>query len=133
MILVKRPLRLVILTLIVILATNSLGDAAVSTTPIDATALHQKLHARGIGKGLKVTEIDGTVVKGVLVAIDDASFQLATKNTTQPTRILDTQVSKISNDGMSTAAKVTIGVAVGVVILLVAAIISLRSGPKIAI
>jgi len=47
--------------------------------------------------------------------------------------ILDTQVSKISNDGTSTAAKVTIGVAVGVVIFLVAAIISLRSGPKIAI
>ena len=134
MILVKHPLRLVIQTLIIVLATNSFGDAAVSTTPIDATALHHKLHARGISKGLKVTETDGTVVKGALVAIDDASFQLATKNTTQPTPILDTQVSKISNDGTSTAAKVTIGVAaVGVVIFLVAAIISLRSGPKIAI
>lgn len=110
-------LRAVAIVLIVTITSNSFSYAAPpSSAPIDETVLHQKLITRGIGKGLKVTEIDGTVIKGTLVTIDDGSFQLTPKQATQPTRILNSQVAKLGNDGMSTRAKVTTGVIVGIVV-----------------
>ncbi len=109
--------RAVALVLVVTITTNSFSHAApASSAPIDETVLHQKLMARGIGKGVKVTEIDGTVIKGTLVTIDDGSFQLTSKQATQPTRVLNSRVAKLGNDGMSTRAKVTTGVVVGVVV-----------------
>jgi hypothetical protein len=129
----SRPLRLLALALIFSLAATTFVDAASPTVPIDSSIIHQKLVARGVGKGIKVTEIDGTVVKGTLVSIDDESFQVTPRSSTQPTRIPNSQVSKIGRDGMSTGAKIGIGVAIGTTVVIVAIIISFASGPKIAI
>ena len=129
----SRPLRLLALALIFSLATTTFADAASPTVPVDPSIIHQKLVARGIGNGIKVTEIDGTVVKGTLVSIDDESFQVTPRMATQPTRIPNSQVSKIGNDGMSTGAKIGIGIAIGVTAVLAAIAIDFARGPKIAI
>ena len=119
--------RPVSLALIFAVATTSLGNAAVIDTPIDSANLQQKLVARGIGKGVKVTEVDGTVVKGTLVSIDEDSFQITPKGATKPTRVPNTQVHKVGNDGLSTAGKIGVGVAIGFGVLLVLGIIASRT------
>ena len=113
-------LRVVCVSLIICVTTSSFGQTTAPVpTPMDATTLHQELLTRGIGKGVKVTEIDGTVVKGILMTIDPDSFQVTPKNAKQPTRILSTQVAKCSKDGLSKGAKIGIGIGIGVVALLV--------------
>ena len=119
--------RPVSLALIFAVTTTSLGNAAATDAPIDSASLQQKLVARGIGKGVKISEVDGTVVKGTLVSIDADSFQITQKGATQPTRVSNTQVHKFSNDGRSTAGKIGIGVAIGVGVLLVLGIIASRT------
>ncbi len=114
MILFARVLRPAAFALVAIIATNSVGYASSNpATPIQPFALHEKLVERGLGKRVKVTEVDGTVIKGTLVAIDTDSFDVTPKDTTQPTRILNSQVHKFGSDGLPTGAKVGIGIAVG--------------------
>ena len=125
--------RVLSLALISSVVATSSGNAASPTVRADSSIIHQKLVARGIGQGIKVTEIDGTVVKGTLVSIDDESFQVTPKTATQPTRISISQVSKIGKDGMSTGAKVGIGIAIGATVVIVAIIIGFATGPKLAI
>ena len=119
--------RAISLALIFAITATSFGNAATTDTPIDSANLQQKLVARGIGKGVKVTEVDGTVVKGTLVSIDADSFQITLKGATQPTRLSNTQVHKFSNDGLSTAGKIGVGVAIGLGILVVLGIIASRT------
>jgi hypothetical protein len=119
-----RLLRPVSLALIFALTTASFGNAAATDTPIDSANLQQKLTARGIGKGVKV---DGSVVKGILDSIDADSFQITPKGATQPTRISNTQVHKFGNDGLSTAGKIGVGIAIGFGILVVLGIIASRT------
>ena len=129
---ITRLLRPIALTLVITITATSSSQAAVKvSTPMDTATLHQKLTTRGIGKGVKITQMDGTIVKGTLVTIDADSFQVTPKNATQPTRVLNAQVTKFSNDGLSTGAKVGIGIAIGVVLVLAIAIISSRAaGPQ---
>jgi hypothetical protein len=97
--------------LAVALLGNSIAFAA--GTPLDPFKLKQKLTARGIGKSIKVTELDGSIVSGNLTAIRDDAFDVTLKKATQPTPIAYSQVSKVGNGGLSTGAM--IGIAVGVV------------------
>ena len=127
------PLRLLAVALIFSLATTTFSDAASTRVPVESSIIHQKLMARGIGKGIKVTEIDGTVVKETLVSIDDESFQVTPRMATQPTRISNSQVSRIGKDGMSTGAKIGIGIAIGATAVIAALAIDFARGPKIAI
>jgi hypothetical protein len=122
-----RLFRPVSLALVFAVTTTSFGNAAATETPIDSANLQQRLVARGIGKGVKVTEVDGTVVKGILVSIDADSFQIAPKGATQPTRVSNSQVHKFSNDGLSTAGKIGVGIAIGFGILVVLGIITMRT------
>jgi hypothetical protein len=109
-----RILRPASLALVGVIAANSVCYASSNpATPIQPFALHEKLVEQGLGKRVKVTEVDGTVIKGTLVAIDTDSFDVTPKDTTQPTRILNTQVHKFGRDGLPTGAKVGIGIAVG--------------------
>lgn len=119
MTLISPPLRTLTMVLIFAITTTSFGNAAVSAAPIDPAILHKKLLARGTGKGVKVTQIDGTVVKGTLAVIHKDSFQVVPKNATQATVVLNSQVTKFSNDGLSTGAKIAIGATVGVAAFMV--------------
>ena len=122
-----RLFRPVSLALVFAVTTTSFGNASATEAPIDSANLQQKLVARGIGKGVKVTEVDGTVVKGILVSIDADSFQITPKGATQPTRISNSQVHKFSKDGLSTAGKIGVGVAIGFGILAVLGIIAMHT------
>jgi hypothetical protein len=122
-----RFFRPVSLALIFAVTTTLFGNAAATDTPIDSADLQKKLVARGIGKGVKIAEVNGAVVKGTLVSIDADSFQITPKGATQPMRVSNTQVHKFSNDGLSTAGKIGVGVAIGFGILLVLGIIASRT------
>lgn len=107
-----RLFRLTALTLILTFATSTICAAKRPATPMDSAVLHQKLIDHGIGRKVKVTQIDDVVVKGVLVSIDTDSFQITPKGTTQPITFQNSQVAKFGNDGLTTAAKIWIVVAI---------------------
>jgi hypothetical protein len=106
-----RAFRPTALALVLALTATSLGETT-KTVPIEPTALHGKLVKRGIGKSVKVTQLDGTVVKGTLVSIDADSFAVTPKGATQPVHIANGQVAKFENGGISTATKWAIGIAI---------------------
>jgi hypothetical protein len=106
-----RPLTAV---LAMTLTANSITLAA----PPDPVKLSNKLTARGIGKSVKITESDGTVVTGKLVAIRNDSFDLMPTAAAQQLTISYTQVVSIHNGPLSTGAK--IGIVVGCIVVAVA-------------
>jgi hypothetical protein len=93
-------------------------------TAMDPVKLKQALTTRGIGKSVKVTELDGTQQAGIVTAIHDDAFDVTVKQAKQPITISYSQVSKVGNDGLSTGAKVGIVVlCVSVVVVIVAVVI----------
>jgi hypothetical protein len=124
-----RPLhivRAIASVLAVVLLGNSVALAAGAPkvkTAMDPAKLKQALTTRGIGKSVKVTELDGTTVSGSLTAIRDDAFDVTLKKATQPTTISYPQVSKEGNGGLSTGAKIGIGVSCVVVVAAVVAIV----------
>jgi hypothetical protein len=122
---IARLFRPIALTLVVTVTTTSFAHAAKHVaTPMDAATLHQKLTARGIGKSVRVTNVDGTETKGTLVSIGEDSFQVTPKNATQPISIPNAQVTKFANGDLSKGAKIGIGVGIAVGILLILGVIS---------
>jgi hypothetical protein len=118
-----RIVRAIAPVLAVVLLSNSVAFAA--NTALDPVKLKQNLTTRGIGKSVKVTELDGTTVSGNLMAIRDDTFDVTLKKATQPITISYSQVSKEGNGGLTTGAKIGIvvgcvGVAAGVVALVIA-------------
>jgi hypothetical protein len=97
-----------------LLAADSVALAA--GPPEDSVQLKQALTHRGTGKGIRITETDGTVVTGVLTAIHDDSLELTPKKGAPPTTIPYVQVAEARNTGLSKGAKIAIGVTVGVVV-----------------
>jgi hypothetical protein len=95
------------------------ANASGPTRPVNPVKLKRTLMKRGIGMGFKVKELDGTRVTGVLTAIDDDTFEIAARGTTQTVSIAYTQVSAVHNDGdghggaASTTGKVATGFAIG--------------------
>ena len=108
-------------------AAQSFAAQSSATPPMAPAKVHQKLINRTVGKGIKVTEVDGTVIKGVLVSIDADSFQITAQHATQPIAILNAQVASLSNTGLSTAAKIGIGVGIGIVAVIAYIIIALKA------
>jgi hypothetical protein len=114
----SRAFRLLSQILILSLTISSVGMALSSTpAPMDTTTLHQKLHSRGIGSGIRVTEIDGTVVRGTLVELESDSFEVIPKKAVHPTQIKNREVAMLDNDGLPKRAKMAIGVVVGVAVV----------------
>lgn len=109
-----RAFRPTALALVLALTATALGETTetTKTVPIEATALHSKLLKRGIGKSVKVTQLDGTVVKGTLASINADSFSVTPKGATQPLHIANGQVAKFENGGISTGTKWAIGIAI---------------------
>ena len=106
-----RILRTVAAALSFMLVSNSIAWAA--GTPLDPVKLKQTLTQRGIGKGVKVKELDGTSVTGVLTGIHDDSLEITPAKTVQTITIQYAQVSAVHNAGMSAGAKVGIGILIG--------------------
>jgi hypothetical protein len=107
--------------LAVVLLGNSVAFAAGKA--LDPVKLEQKLTARGVGKSVKVTELDGTTVSGNLTAILDDAFDVTLKKATQPITISYSQVSKEGNGGLTTGAKIGVVVVCVVVVAVVVAVV----------
>jgi hypothetical protein len=89
-----------------------------------------QIQARGPGRSVRLTEA-GTTIKGTIVSIGDLSFVLKPKNSAQPVNISYNQVSAVQSGGLSTGAKVSIGVGVFLVaVIITAVLIAHRAGPN---
>ena len=119
-----RAMRLSSVALMLTLVANGVAVAASPMDKMDTTIVQAKVKARGIGKEVKITETDKTQLKGVIVKIGEQSFQLKVKDSPDPVEIPYANVSSVHNAGLSTGAKVGIGILIGVVaVVLILAII----------
>ena len=105
-------IRCTALLLIPALLANNLAFAA--TRPVDPAAVKAKLATRGTGTAVRVTLADNTQARGFIVSIGDQSFALKSKGADQPREIQYAQVTGVHGTGLPTAAKIGIGVAIGV-------------------
>lgn len=115
--------RLFRLVSLVIVCTLMGNDVVLAATPMDAATVKQKVDARGVGKGLKVTETGGTTITGSIVWIGEEGFRLKVKNEPQPTEISFAQVTGVRNSGLSRGAKIGIAVGIVAVVVVVVAVV----------
>jgi ribosome recycling factor len=107
-----RALHTIVAVLSIMLVGNSVALAA--GVPLDPIKLKQTLTQRGIGKGIKVKELDGTTLTGVLTGIHDDSLEVAPAKTVQSITIQYAQITSVHNNGVGKGAKVGIGILIGV-------------------
>jgi hypothetical protein len=116
---VSRAFRLLSQAIVLSVTISASGQALTSTpVPKNGTTLCKELHSRGLGSGVKVTKVDGTVITGTLVEVEIDSFEVTSKNAVHPTRIPDTEVARLDNAGLPRVAKEVIGALVGVVVVI---------------
>jgi hypothetical protein len=99
------------------------GLAAAIAKPIDSGAVKAKVQSRGIGQGVRITLIDKTEAKGVIVNIGEQAFTVKPKGAAQPQEIQYAQVTGVHNDKLGTGTKVLIAVVIAGVAIGVAAIV----------
>ena len=88
------------------------------STP-DAASAKQQIAARGVGKGVKVHEADGTVLRGKIVSMGEDSFgmQVGSKPVVD---VPFANVREVQGPGLSKGAKIAIWTGVGVLVLAIA-------------
>jgi hypothetical protein len=124
-------LRALSVGLIITLLGNSIALAA--GTVADPVLLKKALISRGIGKGIRVKQVDGKTVKGTLTGIHDDSLDVTPKHATQMQTIAYSQISDIEETGMTTDSKILIGIGVLGALAVVVILVVLHSGSKILI
>jgi hypothetical protein len=112
-------MRTLSLLLVALLVFSSAGYAAQTAGTPQVAKIKAQVQKRGAGEKsrVRVTLGTGTMVKGYISKIEDATFDVNGGKTGQATSIFYTDVQKIQGPGLSTAAKVGIGVAVGVAVV----------------
>jgi hypothetical protein len=122
---ISRAFRLLSQFAVLGMAISTSGHASPpAPVPMNQTTLYQELHSRGLGSGVKITKVNGTVIKGTLVELEIDSFEVVPKNAVHPTRIPDTQVARLDYAGLPGAAKEAIGALVGVVVVIALVVIA---------
>ncbi len=122
---ITRAFRALSLVLVLSLTVLSTGQPLLGhVTPMNSVTLHQKLYSRGLGSSVRVTEVNGVVVRGTLVELEPDSFEIVPKQTVHPMRISNTQVARLDNTGLPKRAKQAIGIIVGVVVVVSLAVIA---------
>jgi len=105
------------LVLAVLLPLTQTAEAA-DVKPMNRFKLASDLHAYGLGHTIKVTEVDGTVVRGKLMSIDMKSFQIVLEQETRPVVIQFDQVASAKTGFLLTARRGIVdtgeGIAAGV-------------------
>lgn len=110
-------LRCIALVLFISIPGNTLAYAEEPTlTPATAK---QMVQARGVGKGIKVKEADGTTLRGKITSIGDDSFSMQA-GSRSAVEISYAQVTRVQGPGLSTGAK--IGILIGAAVVATAAI-----------
>jgi hypothetical protein len=84
-----------------------------------AAKIKAQVQKRGAGEKSKVrvTLANAIKVRGYISRIDESSFDVSAGNSARPTSISYTDVQKIQGPGLSTGAKIAIGVVVGVAVV----------------
>jgi ABC-type phosphate transport system permease subunit len=113
----SRLIRFTALLLIQGLLTNSVAFAA--KKPVDPAVMKEKVLARGVGQGVRVTMAGNTEANGVIVSIGEQSFMVKPKHADQPQEIHYAQVTGVHNNRMGTGTKIIIvaaiaGAAIGI-------------------
>lgn len=93
-----------------------LGERVALAAPTpDAASAKQQIAALGVGKGIKVHEADGTVLRGKIVSVKDDSFGVQV-GSAPLVEIAYEDVRAVEKRGLSTGAKIGIGFGIGVVV-----------------
>lgn len=84
----------------------------------DAASAKQQIAARGVGKGVRVHETDGTVLRGKIISVGEDSFgvQVGSK---PPVEVAFANVRAVDGPGLSKGAKIGIGIGVVLVVAIV--------------
>ncbi len=128
---VKKCLSIALLGLMV-LSTN-LQVLNAQTSPVDNAVTADKIKAnvtrRGTGEKARVNVkmLNGTKLKGFISQAGDDSFTLTDSKTKQTNTLAYSDVAQVKGTGLSTGAKILIGVGVGVVITV--AVLAAASNP----
>jgi len=112
-------LRLSRATALLLALTFVTERAAFATSSPDAASAKQQIAARGVGKGVKVHEADGTVLRGKIVSMGEDSFgmQVGSKPVVE---VPFANVREVQGPGLSKGAKIAIWTGVGVLVLVIA-------------
>jgi hypothetical protein len=116
-------LRSIAIALTLVLTSNSVALAAPKQLTTDQAK--QKVFARGIGNGIKVTQANGPQVVGIITGIRGDDFDVTAKGTTQSTPILYANVTALHNQGSSVGKKIGTGVIIGTVAMTVLVVIAI--------
>jgi hypothetical protein len=81
--------------------------------PLDPVVAKQVIQNRGIGLGIRVTEVDGTNIRGIITAIHEDTFEVTPKGTIQSTQVSFSGLTKIHNDGSSRTGRIVKGALIG--------------------
>jgi len=124
-----RGVRFFAVLLIITLLSNNLAYA--HKKPLDAPAVKARVELRGVGKGVRVIEVDKTEVQGSIVSIGDQSFVLRPKDSGVSVDIPYVQVRDIHNTGLSTGAKIGIvaGAAAAVAVIIIVVLYKKNATP----
>ena len=115
-------LRFLALTLVFSISLDSLASVS-PPVPIDPVVARHAIQNRGIGRGIHVTEVDGTNVRGIITAIHEDTFEVTPKGTTQSTTIPFAQLVQIRNDGHSHALSIGQKILIGAGVFFIVSII----------
>jgi len=115
----RTDLRFLRITAFLLMLTIASERLAFATLTPDAVSAKQQIAARGVGKGVKVHEADGTVLRGKIVSIGEDSFgmQVGSKPVVEVTFAM---VREVQGPGLSKGAKIAIWTGVGVLVLVIA-------------
>jgi hypothetical protein len=114
---ISRLFRFAAMLLVPALLSNSLAFAA--KKPVDPAVMKAKIQARGVGQGVRITLVDQTDVKGLIVAIREHGFTLKPKKGVETREIDYAQVIGVHNDKLTRGQKVaiTVGVVAGAIVI----------------
>ncbi len=126
---IKKLLSLVVVGLM-LYGVNLQIISAQTNTDNSVEKMKTDVYRRGTGEKSKVVVKmkDGTKRKGFISQIGEDSFDLTDSKTKQSTAIAYRDVAQVKKQGLSTGAKVLIGVGIGVVITAVVLGVAVSKG-----
>ena len=127
----KKSLSVALLGLMLLFTNLQLINAQTSTSNnvANADTIKANVTKRGIGEKARVNVkmLNGTKMKGFISQADEDSFTLTDSKTKQTSTLAYSDVAQVKKQGLSTGAKILIGVGVGVAITAVVIAVGLRN------
>ncbi len=112
--------RLVQITALLLVITFSTERIALAASTPDAASAKQQVASRGLGKGVKIREADGTSLRGKIVSLGEDSFGLQV-GSKPAIDVPYAAVTEVQGPGLSRGARIGLWVGVGVLALVIVA------------